>query len=191
MHKLRRFFLVYFFTVIAFNIPSYGADAVKIGVVDTQKVLDTSLLGKKMKDELKNLHTRFSADLEAKGKEIETLQTEIKKLSKTEQSVSEADKEKLDNKTRKLRIKIYDAEKLKEKYQNDFKKEEIDRLKYTTRIVEKIISEIGKKEGYLLIKNRRGTLFSPEEGDITGKVIKLLDDRYKKGAFKERKDKPQ
>ena len=191
MHKLKLYFLVHFFTIIAFIIPSYGADVVKIGVVDTQKVLNTSLLGKKMTDELNKLHTAFSDDLEAKGKEIEKLQKEIEKLSKSEQPLSEADKKKFDKKNRELRIKVYDAEKLKEKYQNDFNKEEINRLKYTTKIVEEIISEIGKKEGYLLIKNRHGTLFYPEERDITGNVIKLLDYRYKKGEFKERKEKPQ
>ena len=65
MHKLKLLFLVHFFTIIAFIIPSYGADVVKIGVVDTQKVLNTSLLGKKMTNELNKLHTGFSDDLEA------------------------------------------------------------------------------------------------------------------------------
>jgi outer membrane protein len=190
MHRLKLFFGIYFLTIIAFIIPSYGADIVKICVVDTQKVLDTSLLGKRMTNELKKIHTGFSADLEAKKKEIEKLRKEIEKLSLPKQSVSASDKEKIDNKTRELRIKIYDAQKLKEKYQNDFTKEETKRLKYTTKIVEKIISEIGKKEGYLLIKNRRGTIFTPEEGDITDKVIKLLDYRFKKGAFKEPEKKP-
>lgn len=190
MHKLISFFLVHFFTIIAFITPSYGADVFKIGIVDTQKVLDTSLIGKKMTDELKKLYTGFSADLETKEKEIEKLQKEIEKLSLSKQPLSRADKQKFDKKTRELKIKIYDAKKLKEKYQNDFKKEEINKLKYTTKIVEQIISEIGKKEGYHLIKNRRGIVFSPEEADITDKVIKLLDYRYKKGEFKARKKKP-
>ena len=190
MYNLKLCFLIHFFIVIAFNIPSYGADDVKISVVDTQKVLDASLLGKQMTNELNKLHTGFSADLEAKGKEIQKLQKQVEKLSLSKKTLSQANKEKFDKTTRELRIKIYDAEKLKEKYQNDFKKEEIKRLKYTTKIVEDIIAEIGKKEGYLLIKNIRGTLYSPEEIDITDKVIKLLDSRYKTKEVKERKKKP-
>lgn len=190
MHNLKSFFLVHFFIIIAFITPSYGADVVKISVVDTQKVIDTSLLGKQMTNELNKLYTGFSADLKANGKEIQKLQEEVEKLSLSKKTLSVANKEKFDKKTRELRIKIYDAEKLKEKYQKDFKKEEIKRLKYTTKIVEEIIAEIGKKEGYLLIKNTRGTLYSPEEIDITNKVIKLLDSRYKKGKLKERKKKP-
>jgi len=190
MHNFKLFFLVHFFIIIAFIIPSYGADVVKVSVVDTQKVIDTSQVGKQMTNELKKLYAGFSADLEAKGKEIQKLQEEVEKLSLSKKTLSAANKEKLDKITRELRIKIYDAEKLKEKYQNDFKKEEIKRLKYTTKIVEEIIAEIGKKEGYLLIKNTRGTIYSPEEIDITDKVIKLLDSRYKKEAVKERKKKP-
>ncbi len=189
MHKLKIMFLVHFFAIIVFIIPSYGADVVKIGVVDTQKVLDASLLGKKMKNELNKLHAGFSADLKAKGKQIEKLQEEIEKLSGTNQSLSEKDKEKLEKKTRDLKIKIYDAEYLKKKYQNEFNQEEMDRLKYATQIVHEIISEIGKKQGYLLIKNTRGALFSQGEEDLTDKVIKLLDSRYKEGKFKERKKK--
>jgi outer membrane protein len=191
MDKSKIFFLVHFFTIILFIIPSYGADIIKIGIVDTQKILDTSLLGKKMKNELNKLHTGFSADLDAKGKEIEKLKREIDKISISNQSLSEADKDKLENKNRELKIKIYDAETLEEKYQNDFNKQEIKRLKYVTKIVGEIISEIGKKEGYLLIKNKRGTLFSPGERDFTDKVIKLLDSRYKEGKFKKREKKPQ
>jgi len=187
MRNLKLFLLVHFFIIIAVIMPSYGADVTKIGVVDTQKVLDTSILGNQMTNELNKLYTGFSADLEAKGKEIQKLQEEIEKLSLSKKTLSQANKEKFDKTTRELRIKIYDAEKLKEKYQNDFKKEEIKRLKYTTKIVEEIIAEIGKKEGYLLIKNTRGTLYSPKKIDITDKVIKLLDSRYKKEEVRGRK----
>jgi outer membrane protein len=186
MHKLKLLFLVHFFTIVVFIIPSYGADVIKIAVVDTQKVLDTSLLGKKMTNELSKLHTDFSADLKAKGQEIEKLQKEIKKLSISEHSLSEADKEKLEKKIRELNIKIFDTENLKQKYRNEFNKEETNKLKYITKIVQEIISEIGKKEGNLLIKNKRGAIYYPEERDFTAKVIKILDSRYKEGKFKER-----
>ncbi len=71
MRNLKLFLLVHFFIIIAVIMPSYGADVTKIGVVDTQKVLDTSILGNQMTNELNKLYTGFSADLEAKGKEIQ------------------------------------------------------------------------------------------------------------------------
>jgi Skp family chaperone for outer membrane proteins len=190
MRNLKSLFLVHFFIIITFIIPSYSANVAKIAILDTPKVLKTSLLGKQMTNELEKIGADYSADLEAKGKEIQKLQNELKKLSSLEKTSSVANKEEFDKKPRELKIKIYDAEELKKKYQNDFKKEERKRLKYTTKIVEEIIAEIGKKEGYLLIKNNRGTLYSAEEIDITDKVIKLLDSRYKKDEVKERKKKP-
>jgi len=179
MRNLKLLFLVHFFIIITFIIPSYGADVTKIAIVDTQKVLDKSLLGKKMKNELEKFRANYAADLEAKGKEIQKLQNEVKILSSSEKTSSVANKEEFDKKTRMLKIKIYDIKQLDEKYGNDFRKEEIKKFKYTIKIIQEIMDEIGKKEGYLLIKNERGVVYFPEDIDITDKVIKLLDSRYK------------
>jgi outer membrane protein len=133
-----------------------------------------------MKNELEKIRANYAADLEAKGKEIQKLQNEIKILSSSEKTSSVANKEELDKKSRILKIKIYDIKQLDEKYGNDFRKEETKKFKYTIKIIEEIMDEIGKKEGYLLIKNKRGVAYFPEDIDITDKVIKLLDSRYKK-----------
>ena len=180
MRNLNLLFLVHFFIIITFIIPTYGADVAKIAIVDSQKVLDKSLLGKKMKNELEKIRANYAADLEAKGKEIQKLQNEIKILSSSEKTSSVANKEEFDKKTRTLELKIYDIKNLQKKYRDDFRKEEIKRFKSTTKIIQEISDEIGKKEGYLLIKNKRGVAYFPEDIDITDKVIKLLDSRYKK-----------
>ena len=179
MRNSKLLFLVHFFIIIIFIIPSYGADVAKIALLDIQKVINESLLGKKMNNELGKIGANYGADLEAKGKEIQKLQNEIKILSSSEKTSSVANKEEFDEKTRILKIKIYDIKQLDEKYANDFKKEETKKFKYTIKIIEEIMDEIGKKEGYLLIKNERGVVYFPEDIDITDKVIKLLDSRYK------------
>ena len=179
MRNLNLLFLVHFFIIITSIIPSYGAAVAKIAIVDTQKVIDESLLGKKMKNELEKIRANYVADLEAKGKEIQKLQNEVKILSSSEKTSSVANKEEIDKKSRILKIKIYDIKQLDEKYANDFKKEETKKIKYTIKIIQEIMDEIGKKEGYLLIKNERGVVYFPEDIDITDKVIKLLDSRYK------------
>ena len=182
MRNLNLLFLVHFFIIITFSfiIPTYGANVAKIAIVDSQKVLDKSLLGKKMKNELEKIRANYAADLEAKGKEIQKLQNEIKILSSSEKTSSIANKEEFDEKTRILKIKIYDIKQLDEKYGNDFRKEETKKFKYIIKIIQEIMDEIGKKEGYLLIKNKRGVAYFPEDIDITDKVIKLLDSRFKK-----------
>ena len=180
MRNSKLLFLVHFFIIIIFIIPSYGADVAKIALLDIQKVIDESLLGKKMSSELGKIGANYGADLEAKGKEIQKLQNEVKILSSSEKTSSVANKEEFDKKTRMLKIKIYDIKQLDEKYGNDFRKEETKKFKYTIKIIQEIMDEIGKKEGYLLIKNQRGVVYFPEDIDITDKVIKLLDSRFKK-----------
>ena len=179
MRNLKLLFLVHFFIIITFIIPSYSADVAKIAIVDTQKVLDKSLLGKKIKNELEKIRANYAADLEAKGKEIQKLQNELKTLSSGEKTSSVANKEEFDKKKRTLKMKIFDIQNLEKKYRDDFRKEEIKRANSTTKKIQKISDEIGKKEGYLLIKNKRGAAYFPEDIDITDKVIKLLDSRYK------------
>ena len=180
MRNSKLLFLVHFFIIIIFIIPSYGADVAKIAILDIEKVIDESLLGKKMSHELGKIGENYDADLQAKGKEIQKLQNEVKILSSSEKTSSVANKEELDKKTRMLKIKIYDIKQLDEKYGKDFRKEETKKFKYTIKIIQEIMDEIGKKEGYLLIKNQRGVVYFPEDIDITDKVIKLLDSRFKK-----------
>jgi len=190
MRNLKLLFLVHFFIIITFIIPSYGANVAKIAILDSQKVLNESLLGKKMKDELEKIGTNFAADLEARGKEIQKLQNELKQLSSLEKTSSVANKEEFDKKTRALEIKIYDFKRLQKKYQNELTEEDRKRYIYTTKLIQEIVDEIGKKEGYLLIKDKHGASYFPKDMDITDKVIKLLDSRFKKDEVKDKKEKP-
>ena len=179
MRNSKLLFLVHFFIIIIFIIPSYGADVAKIAILDIQKVIDESLLGKKMSHELGKIGENYDADLQAKGKEIQKLQNELKTLSSGEKTSSVANKEEFDKKKRTLKMKIFDIQNLEKKYRDDFRKEEIKRANSTTKKIQEISDEIGKKEGYLLIKNKRGAAYFQEDIDITDKVIKLLDSRYK------------
>jgi outer membrane protein len=187
---LKSLFLVNFFIIIIFIIPSYGADVAKIAIVDTYKVLNISLLGKKMHDELKKIGANYSDDLKAKGTEIEKIQKKLNKLSSLKKTSSVANKEEFDKKTRSLNIKIYDFNKMKNKYQNDLREEKTKRMNDITEIIKEIIDEIGKKGGYLLIKTTRGASYFSKDIDLTDEVIKLLDSRYKKDEVKKNKKKP-
>jgi len=47
-----------------------------------------------------------------------------------------------------------------------------------------IIEEIGKSEGYLLIMDKRGVLYSPSTIDITDQVVKKYNAKYSKNKTK-------
>lgn len=189
MRRLKLLCLIHLFIIIAFVIPTYGADVAKIAILDSQKVLNDSLLGKKMKKELEKINAKYTTDLEAKSKEIKNLQKELEKLASLQKTSSTDIRKEFDKKKRELEIKIYDFKRLEKKYQNKLIEEEGKRYKQTTNFIQKIVDEIGKKEGYLLIKNQRGCFYSPEYVDITDKVLKLVDSRFKGDELKEKKNR--
>ena len=51
---------------------------------------------------------------------------------------------------------------------------------FRSRDVLKIISDYGKKEGYVLIIEDINAVYSPKSIDITDKVIQLYDTEYSK-----------
>jgi outer membrane protein len=146
-------------------VSSYAADVAKIGVVDFQRIFGTSIAGKKAKAEIQKQGKTMEADLKSKYTEIE----EIKKNLEREALVMS--KEMREEKERELRIRINDFKSLQKKYENDMREVE---KKFVTRIrkeLYEIVQEIGKQEGYLLIIERVGVLYSPTTVDITDNII--------------------
>ncbi len=162
-----------------FNVSSYGADVAKIGVVDFQRILGTSIAGKQAKAEIQEQGKKMEADLKSKYVEIE----EIKQ--KLEREALVMSKEMRDEKERNLRIRINDFKSLQKRYENNMRDVE---KKFVTRIKKElfgIVQEIGKNEGYLLIIERVGVLYSPKTIDITDIIIQ----KYNAGFAEKAEDK--
>ncbi len=94
---------VCFFSIfIFFSSFSLAADVAKIGVIDYQKVLETSAAGKAIQNALKAKNEKMAADLQRKGGEIETIR---KRLERESMVMS---KEMREEKEREQRIKMND-----------------------------------------------------------------------------------
>ncbi|HUV50310.1 MAG TPA: OmpH family outer membrane protein [Anaerolineae bacterium] len=148
---------------------SYSADVAKIGIIDFQRILETSSTGKTAQSEINEKGKNMETELKAKGAAIEELQ---KKLERDALVMS---KEMREEKGREVRIKINDIKLLQQKYLSEFRGLE-NRL--VTRIkndVMDIVEEIGKKEGYLLIIEKAGVLYYPNAIDLTDKLIQLYN----------------
>jgi outer membrane protein len=144
---------------------SYAADVAKIGVVDFQKIFSTSAAGKQAKAEIQKQGKKMETDLKSKYAAIE----EIKKNLEREALVMS--KEMREEKERDLRIKINDFKSLQKRYENNMREVE---NRFITRIKKElfdIVQEIGKQEGYLLILESVGVLYSPTTVDITDSII--------------------
>ena len=153
---------------------AFGADVAKIGVIDLQKILETSANGKSIQAELKKQKDKMEADLKKKGAEIETIRKRLERESMV------MGKEKREEKERESRIKINDFKSLQKKFRSDLQKLEGNLINRLKTDIDEIVKKIGKKEGYLLIINKFGVIYSPDSIDVTDKVIGELNKKLVK-----------
>ena len=163
-----------FLVFVFFSSSSPAADVAKIGVIDLQKVLETSSPGKSIQAELKKEKEKMESDLKQKGSEIEKLGKRL------ELEAMVMSKEMREEKEREQRIKINDFKTLQKKYRTELQKIEVTLMNQLKADINDIVEEIGKKEGYLLIINKFGILYSPGSIDITDELIRKLNDKFEK-----------
>ena len=150
---------------------SSAADAIKIGVVDFQKILEVSNAGKTAQAEINKQGKQMETDLKDRGSEIE----EIEKKMERESPVMS--KEVREEKQRDMRIKIGDFKALQQKYMEDFKALENRIISRIQKEVVELVQDIGKKEGYTMIVEKRtgGVVYAPMSIDITDTVIQAYN----------------
>jgi outer membrane protein len=183
--KMRIFkiaFVTMVFSVCFFAASSYGADVAKIGVVSFQKILEKSDAGKKATAEINKRGKEMETSLKTKGEEIDATK---KKLEREALVMS---KEMREQKEREIRISINDFKTLKNKYMADFKQHEARLVRDIQKEVLEIVSEMGKKEGFLVIFEKReaGVLYSPDSIDITDRLIQKYNAIFSKKTSKKK-----
>jgi outer membrane protein len=152
-----------------FTNSSFAADVAKIGVIDLQKILATSAAGKHVQNELKKEKEKMEVNLQKRGTEIENIRKRLERESMV------MGKEMREEKERESRIKINDFKNLQKKYRSDLQKLEGGLMNQFKSDIDNIVKAMGKKEGYLLIINKFGVIYSPNSIDITDKVIGKLN----------------
>ena len=160
--------------IIFFSNFSLAADVAKIGVIDFQKVLETSAAGKAIQAELKKKNEKMTADLQKKGAEIEKIQRRLERESMV------MSKEMREDKEREQRIKVNDFKTLQKKYRSELQKVQVKLMQQLQTDVTAITREIGKKEGYLLIMDKRGVIYTPRSVDLSDKLIRELNTKFAK-----------
>ena len=152
-------------------MPSLGADVAKIGIVDFQKILETSLAGKAAQVEISKHGKKMENALKQKQAELQ----EMKQTMDREALVMS--REKREEKERAFRINLNDLRTLEKKFKADMaglNKRLIGNLQDE---VFKLVEALGKKEGFLLIMEKRegGVMYSPAAIDITDRLIQAYN----------------
>ena len=155
---------------------AFGADVAKIGTIDFQRILDLSDAGKEAQSQLNKQAKGMEADLKSKGAEIE----ESRKQFEREALVM--NKEMKGAKEREMRIKINDFKQLQQKYTGLARELQFRLVGQIRKDIDALVKELGKKEGYLLILERKeaGVVYMPSKIDLTDKVIKQYNTQWAK-----------
>ena len=171
MNMMKNILAVGVFSFFFLTGASSAADVAKIGIVDFQKILEVSNAGKTAQVEINKQGKQMENDLKDRGAEIEDIEKKIEKESLV------MSKELRDEKQREIRIKIGDFKALQQKYMEDFKALENRIISRIQKDVVELVQEIGKKEGYTLIVEKRtgGVIYAPLSIDITDAVLQVYN----------------
>jgi outer membrane protein len=169
--KMRRMFLTFTLCLFGLSGVVYGAEVAKIGIIDFQRVIDTSNPGKRSAVEIKSQGKQMEETLKKKEGEVQELKKSL------EQKALVMSQEAREEKERELRIKANDFQSLRQRYLDTLKELNLKLSGEIKKDVFGIVEEIGKAEGYLLILERRvgGVVYAPNAIDMTDKVIEAYN----------------
>ncbi len=167
MFKSLKLFFLIIGSLFIFNIAASAADAPKIAVVDFQKVVTNSEKGKAADANLKKEADKIRQELniDKQSAELEKMNEEFKKESAV------LSKEKLQEKGKQLNEKIRKFQGAQKEYNKKAGELHQKLAIELHQNILNVVEEIGKKEGYTLIIEKSGVLYS-ESTDITDQVIK-------------------
>src|SRR6266581_7915875 len=134
---------------LAFAPAAFGADGVKLGYVDVQKVLVQSDAGKDAKEQLAGKGNKYETEKNSREEELKKLKGELEKQSVLLSDTARVAKEK------DYQQKLKEYQRFLKDAQDDLQAKNDD---LTSRIIEeivKVIQDYGRKNGYtyIFVKN--------------------------------------
>ena len=160
--------------LFVFAGPLFAADVAKIGILDFQRILETSSAGKSSQAEINKQGKVMEAELKKKQSELQELK------NKLEREALVMSKEMREEKQREFRITLNDFKTLEKFYKQDMARLNQTLVKRMQADVFKLVEEYGKKEGFLMIveKLEGGVVYSPKTIDVTDKLIQIYNDQF-------------
>lgn len=159
------------FLCLAFFVfagPANAAD-IKIGIIDTQKIVTDSKAGKSAQAIFNKEYETKNASYAAKGKELDTIQNELATKSKDMTAAVYSEKTAKYSKLKK------ELERMKSEMQEDLqaRNTELNRKLYTE--IAAIVSDYCKKEKFTIILEKTYVAAFDGAVEITDKIIQLYD----------------
>ena len=157
--------------ILALQCNSLGAEHGKIAVVDIQQFQKNSLAFQKTRQVLKKKFETLQKKLDEEKRKLLQLEEELKKQSMMLSLDAQEDKKRALDKQRRYYKYLYDD------LSDEMKDTEIEATKKVGKELEKVVSKIGKEEGYIIILEKRtvGLIYYEDAIDITDQVTRAYD----------------
>lgn len=177
------FYAVVTSLVIAmYTVMPVRAEEAKIGFIDAQKVLDESLKGQQVKDQLNDYVQSRQKIVDIEETELKNLQDELTRQESVLSPSAKQEKEELFQK------KFMEYQKKVSELQKEIQRRRTEKLEEFNVELEKIAKTLGEKEGYAMILTNLDVniiIYAKPSLNLTDIVIKELD----KGLAKEKDGK--
>jgi outer membrane protein len=153
------------------SAPSTGTPTIKVAVIDVERLVRDSALGKEAFSRVKKISDDKKAENDRLQKELRDIE---QKLADQGQSLSEEKREQLQ---KQYNEKSIDYKSFTEKASRDLDQAQKKELADLERRVFPIITQLGKERGYTLIFNKfqSGLVFADDAADITDDVLKRFN----------------
>ncbi|WP_306351200.1 OmpH family outer membrane protein [Flavobacterium sp. '19STA2R22 D10 B1'] len=165
--------------MISCNKPAEKTAEVKTAYIDTAKLLDEYT-------EAKDLEAKYKSKSEVMGKDLDAqvkhFQAEAADFQKNAQARGAAWAQ---QKGQELQKREQELQYMQQSLMQTLQKESGSEMDTLVKSVKKFIKEYGKEKGYSYIYGTgesANILYAKEEYDITGEIVKALNDKYKKGG---------
>ncbi|HVS15795.1 MAG TPA: OmpH family outer membrane protein [Thermoanaerobaculia bacterium] len=143
----------------------------KLGVIDVERILEESVAGKAVIEQLKQLQDSKRAELQAKKDGLDQLRQRYSesRLTLAEDKLAEMEKQ--------LEDMAIELQRAQDDAQRDMQKRQAEAFGGIETRVLPIIDQVGKELGFTLIFNKyqSGLLFAADGVDITDVVIQRFD----------------
>jgi outer membrane protein len=146
-------------------------ETAKLGVIDVERILQESVAGKAVIEQLKQLQEQKRAELQAKRDSLDELRKRY-----TDSRLTLAD-DKLAEMEKQLEDRTIELQRAQDDAQRDMQKRQGEAFGRIETQVLPIIDQVGKELGFTLIFNKyqSGLLFAADGVDITDVVIQRFD----------------
>lgn len=175
--KTKIFFIALIVTLLGYgaSFPDAAeAESLSIGVLDMQKVVRGSEMGRKAQEEIELRYAELQKSFQNEEEALAALQEEIEKKSSVWSEEKKQDKAIEFQKLRRdLRVKQDDAN-------LELKQLQEKKLSPIFAILEDVVKKFAEEKGFSIILPSQTVLYAIDSVDITEKVIAALNEQTKK-----------